>query len=73
MLRRILAWLTGRGGDAADDEADGENSRFVPSELDISVREAHGSGQAEAERELASIEAQARLLEEREDQHEHEH
>ncbi|WP_254831344.1 hypothetical protein [Haloglomus salinum] len=66
MLRRILAWLTGRG----DDEADDESGRFVPSELDISVREAHGSGRAEAERELASIEAQARLLEENEDQHE---
>jgi hypothetical protein len=66
VLRRILTWLTGRG----DDEAEDEDSRFVPSELDVSVREAHGSGQAEGERELASIEAQAELLEEGEGQHE---
>lgn len=66
MLRRILTWLTGRGDDEADDE-----SWFVPSELDVSVREAHGAGQAAAERELAAIEAQAQLLEEGEDQHEH--
>lgn len=66
MLRRILAWLAGGSGDEADDES----SRLVPSELDISVREAHGSGQAEAERELASIETQAERLEEGEDQHE---
>jgi hypothetical protein len=68
MLRRILAWLTGRGNDEVEEAAD-ERSRFVPSELDNSVREAHGSGQAEAERELASIEAQAELLEECEEQH----
>lgn len=65
MLRRILAWLPGRGDDEADDE-----SRFAPSELDVSVREAHGSGRAAAERELANIEAQAELLEDHEDQHE---
>jgi hypothetical protein len=67
MLRRILAWLTGRGDDETDHEADDE-SRFVPSKLDVSVREAHGAGQAAAERELASIEAQAELLEDHEDQ-----
>ncbi|WP_276257946.1 hypothetical protein [Haloglomus litoreum] len=66
MLRRILARLTGHG----DDDVEVEDSRFVPSELDVSVREAHGSGRAEAERELASIEAQAELLEEGESGHE---
>lgn len=59
MLRRLLARLLGR---EADDEREG--SRFVPSPLDRSVRESHGSGAEESARELARTEAAARQLEE---------
>jgi len=69
MIGRLLARLPWFG-DESEAGADGSGSRFVPSELDHSVREAHGAGRAAAERELASIDAQAELLEESEEQHE---
>ncbi len=47
--------------DHEDDEDD--DSRFIPSLLDASVRYAHG-GNAEAEGELAQIEQKAQQLEE---------
>ncbi|MEF8812973.1 MAG: hypothetical protein V5A55_04045 [Halovenus sp.] len=59
MFRRVLTWFTERD---ADEES--EDTRFVPSELDESVRYAHGGG-SEAERELAAIQEEARKLEEK--------
>jgi hypothetical protein len=67
MLRALLNRLyaaadrvSGRtGGDAEDD-----GSRFVPSELDASVRYAHGGSGDEIDRELADIEEEARRLDE---------
>jgi hypothetical protein len=62
---RLRAWLDGTFGeptetrDAGDDRDD---SRFVPSPLDRSVRRAHGSGDREADRELGRIGERAREL-----------
>jgi hypothetical protein len=63
MLRRLLAGLLGR----EDDEREG--SRFVPSTLDRSIRESHGSGAEAGARELAETEAAARQLEEADREH----
>lgn len=64
MFRSVLTWFAGWFGDDGE-EADEqrEDTRFVPSELDESVRYAHGGG-SEAERELAAIQEEARELEE---------
>jgi hypothetical protein len=61
MIRTLLIRLFGRSD--TDEEAD-EDSRFVPSRLDESVRAAHGGGNADAAREMAQIEAKAEMLEE---------
>ncbi len=55
LVARLRAWV-------ADDEDD---SRFRPSRLDASVREAHGGGGAEVERELTDVHEQATALKER--------
>lgn len=44
------------------DEEDDEESRFIPSPLDRSVRIGHGGRDDEIERELVQIEKQARDL-----------
>jgi hypothetical protein len=54
--------------DASDDadvepSADDDDSRFVPSPLDLSVRIAHGSSDGEQARALADINEQAAELE----------
>ncbi|MFC5366606.1 hypothetical protein [Salinirubrum litoreum] len=65
MLDRLRAWLHGLfGGTAETDESDDDDSQFVPSPLDRSVRRAHGSGDEEAGRELGRVGEQARQLEE---------
>jgi len=63
MIRRVLAWVTDRFAGGEEDGA-GEETRFVPSELDESVRYAHGGG-SEADRELAAIREEGRKLEEK--------
>ena len=54
LLARLRAWLR-------DDE---DGSRFAPSRLDASVREAHGGGGAEVERALSDVHEQAETLDE---------
>ena len=63
MLRVVLQWLTRRFGSDEDDDGT-EDTRFIPSELDVSVRYAHGGSDTEVKRELAKIEDEARRLEE---------
>jgi|AntRauTorcE11898_2_1112593.scaffolds.fasta_scaffold141233_2 hypothetical protein len=61
MLSGILQRL-GIRSDEAEEASD--DSRFVPSVLDASVRAAHGGGGAEAEREIAQLQAKGEELEE---------
>jgi hypothetical protein len=56
---RVVPWA----GDDSDGE-DSDASRFVPSELDASVRYAHGGSGDEIDRELADIEAEAQRIDE---------
>lgn len=67
MLRGVLSRLTARFGsdeDADDDES--EDTRFIPSVLDSSVRVSHGGDNIEGDREIAKIEDEAeRLAEQR--------
>jgi|GEM_PF-335971 len=42
-----------------DAETTDDDSRFVPSRLDVSVRDAHGGGGSAAEREIRRIHQQA--------------
>ena len=55
-------------GEAADDEIaeteETEESSFVPSQMDVSVREGHGGHDGEVQRELSDISQRARELEE---------
>ncbi len=46
------------------DDTDEDESRFVPSPLDLSVRSSHGGSDVEIERELHSINELAREIEE---------
>ncbi|MEF8818722.1 MAG: hypothetical protein V5A31_06855 [Haloferacaceae archaeon] len=55
LVARLRSWGTG----------DENGSRFRPSRLDASVREAHGGGDAEVERELTDVHEQATALEKR--------
>jgi hypothetical protein len=74
VLDRLRTWfgrLLGRSTETRDDDRDGraesderDDSRFVPSPLDRSVRRAHGSGDEEVDRELGRVDGQARELEE---------
>lgn len=64
MFRTSLRWLAetvGLASDEGDDDSDGR--RFVPSQLDFSVRSSHGSGNAEGARELDNISKKAQVLE----------
>lgn len=61
VFRGLLGWFAAHFR-SSEDTTD-EESRFVPSALDWSVRYAHGGSNAEAEREIASIEDQARQME----------
>ncbi len=58
LLRRFLKRFL-RDGGSDDTGTDGDNNRFVPSPLDISVHEAHGGSRA-ADREIANIQEQAK-------------
>lgn len=62
-LWKVLLSLFSRSdGDSEDIERD--DSRFVPSPLDLSVRSSHGGSDVEIERELNNINEQAREIEE---------
>jgi len=64
MLRGALQWLGARLGRDGSDEADeSDDSRFVPSVLDASVRYAHGGSNTGLESEMAQIEEKVRVLE----------
>jgi len=64
MLRRVRRWVAARLASGEDeDTAESENSRFVPSVLDASVRYAHGQSQTGLDKEIADIEDEARRLE----------
>lgn len=63
MIQSIWEAFLSRFGRNEDDDEEGENSSFVPSPLDISVRSAHGGNDVEIERELTKIEEQADQLE----------
>lgn len=47
----------------SDDTDEADESGFVPSPLDLSVREAHGGQDITAERELSKIREQAARME----------
>lgn len=63
MLRRALEWLAGHFDADADPDTGDEDTGFVPSLLDRSVRYAHG-GNDSGKRELAHIRERAETLEE---------
>jgi hypothetical protein len=64
VFRKTLHWLATKVGLASEGgEDESEDSRFVPSRLDHSVRTSHAGGNAEGTRELDSINEEARELE----------
>jgi hypothetical protein len=64
MFRKALRWLAHKGGLTPEESGDeSEDRRFVPSQLDFSVRSSHGSGNAEGARELDNINKKAQMLE----------
>jgi hypothetical protein len=65
MIRRVLNGVINRFG-SAEDTADekSEDTRFIPSVLDSSVRYSHGGGNIEGDREIARINEEAQRIEE---------
>ena len=70
MIRGVLQKLGGRLGlieaaaaDDPDESGESDDSRFVPSVLDASVRYAHGGSRTGLESEIAQMEEKARVLE----------
>lgn len=61
-LWKIFLSLFSRGGGDNEDTKE-DDSRFIPSPLDLSVRSSHGGSDDEIERELNSINEQAREVE----------
>lgn len=63
VFRKTLRRLAKRVGLTSEDGGDeSEDSRFIPSRLDFSVRSSHGGGNAEGARELDSINETAQKL-----------
>lgn len=62
LWKAFLSLFSRSDGDSEDTEED--DSRFVPSPLDLSVRSSHGGSDVEIERELNNINEQAREIEE---------
>ena len=63
MLRGVLNRLTARfssANDATTEET--ENSQFIPSVLDSSVRYSHGGSNPEGDREIAKVNKEAQRL-----------
>jgi hypothetical protein len=64
VFRRTLAWLAQQAGLTSEERGEESGARrFVPSQLDFSVRSSHGSGDAEGARELDNIREKAQILE----------
>lgn len=65
MFRDVLNRLTARlrGDETESESSTDDDTRFVPSPLDRSVRYAHGGSDAEVARELADVDETARRLE----------
>lgn len=56
MLHGVRRWLIARlGSDGGTTDEESENTRFIPSILDASVRYAHGGSNTGAEREITKI------------------
>ena len=62
LWKAFLSLFSRSDGNSEDTEED--DSRFVPSPLDLSVRSSHGGSDVEIERELNNINEQAREIEE---------
>jgi hypothetical protein len=63
MLHGVLNRLTNHfGGDEDADDEEDEDTRFIPSVLDSSVRYSHGGSNTEGNREIAKIEEEAQRL-----------
>ena len=61
LLRRFVdRFFDGADSNEAEASSDADDDdRFVPSRLDVSVRDAHGGGGSAAEREIRRIQQQA--------------
>ena len=59
MPTTLLRRFVDRFFDEDDSEDDEDGDRFVPSRLDVSVRDAHGGNGGVAEREIKDIQQQA--------------
>lgn len=66
MIRGIWEAFVARLSRNVETQEDEEESRFVPSPLDLSIREAHGGQDVEVERELSKINEQAEQIEQSE-------
>ena len=63
MFSGVLQRLIARFGDDEDGEDEGsEDTRFIPSVLDSSVRYSHGGSNTAGDREIAEIENEAQKL-----------
>jgi hypothetical protein len=63
MLRGVLNRLTARFGSDEDvDDEESDDTRFIPSVLDSSVRYSHGGSNTAGDREIAKIEDEAQKL-----------
>jgi hypothetical protein len=63
MFSGVLQRLIARFGDDEDAEDEGsEDTRFIPSVLDSSVRYSHGGSNTAGDREIAKIENEAQKL-----------
>lgn len=66
MIRSIWEAFVARLGRDVESDTEQEESQFMPSPLDLSIREAHGGHDVEVERELSKINEQASQIEENE-------
>lgn len=66
MLRGIREAFLARLGRNVDADDGTDESRFTPSPLDLSVREAHGGQDVEVERELSKLRERAAQIGEQE-------
>lgn len=65
MFRGVLKWIVAQfHNEKGADDNETENTRFIPSILDASVRYAHGMSNTGVEGEIARIKEQAQPLEE---------
>lgn len=62
MIRSIWEAFLGRLGRSVDTDGEESDSGFVPSPLDLSIREAHGGQDVRVEREFSKIHEQASTI-----------